>query len=305
MAKTLVYSITDGNSGAGSLQRLLETNLPEAEVHANRAGWLDLGVNCPDASHLTRFNTLGNLPEIRAFWKKKLAADIASPADTFVDLTHLNAKAGLIENLDLVPDDVRVVLVHLYHDVASTVWSLHNRCDYRNTGFTWIFGLDPNYRNVCVPSGQFAANGMAGLALWYVVEMRVRAVFYKQLIAEMENVHFSSVALQHVIQQSGPAREMLRTITGDPAVELHKPEPPKERRASKPGGQVIGKGTAAEKLAKAPPAPDMFGEDVKQEVTAMIARVNWDAETLGRNYFASGQRLGAQVLSKTSSRAVH
>ncbi|MFK7943132.1 MAG: hypothetical protein AB8B85_09500, partial [Paracoccaceae bacterium] len=304
-AKTLVYSITDGNSGAGVLQRLLEANLPDAEVHASRAGWLDLGVNCPDASHLTRFNTLGNLPEIRAFWRKKLATDAANSADTFVDLTHLNAKAGLIENLDLVPDGVRVVLVHLYHDVNATVWSLHNRCDYRNTGFTWLFGLDPNYRNVCVPSGQFAANGMAGLALWYVVEMRVRAVFYQHLVEDMPNVHFTSVALQHLVQQSGPAREMLRTVTGEPAAELAKPEPPAAPRGPKPGGQEIGKGTAAEKLAKAPPATDMFGEDVKKDVAGMVDRMRWDAQALGRAYFDSGQRLGAQVLSKSGSRSVH
>lgn len=305
MAKTLVYSITDGNSGAGVLQRLLEANLANADVHANRAGWLDLGVNCPDASHLTRFNTLGNLPEIRAFWKNKLAADVATDVDTFVDLTHLNAKAGLVENLDLVPNDVRVVLVHLYHDVMATVWSLHNRCDYRNTGFTWLFGLDPNYRNVCVPSGQFAQSGMAGLALWYVVEMRVRAVFYRNLVADMPNVDFCTVALQHVVAQQGPAREMLKLIGGEIPPDVKAPEAPSEPRPARPGGQEIGKGTAAEKLAKAPPANDMFGEDVKQEVAGLIARTRWDAEALGTAFFQSGQRLGTQVLSKSASRAVH
>ena len=78
MASTLVYTVTNGTAGTGYLRRFLEGNLPDAEVHGDRAGWLDLGVNCPDASHLTRFNTMGNLPEIRTFWRKKLAADVGS-----------------------------------------------------------------------------------------------------------------------------------------------------------------------------------------------------------------------------------
>ena len=135
--------------------------------------------------------------------------------------------------------------------------------------------------------------------------MRVRAVFYRELVRDMPNVEFCSVALQHVVQQSGPAREMLRAITGDPNAELKKPEAPKPRTGPKPGGQEIGKGTAAEKLAKAAPAGDMFGPEVKKDVAGMVSRMRWDAEALGRAYYESGQRLGAQVLSKSASRAVH
>lgn len=304
MAKRLVYSISDGNSGSVALQRFLESNMPGTEVHANRAGWLDLGVNCPDASHLTRFNTLGNLPEIRAFWKRKFAADLATPGDVLVDLTHLHAKAGMIENLDLIPADVEVVLIHQYHDVLATVWSLHNRCDYRNTGFTWLFGLDPNYRNVCVPSGQFAANGMAGLALWYVVEMRVRAVYYRHLTTEMPNVHFQHVTLADLVQRPEKLTELLQCVSGSAGAAVAPPSAPQSRDA-KPGGQAIHKGTAADKLAKAPPAADMFGPEVKQEVAGMVKRTKWDAEALGRGFWESGQRLGTQVLSKSASRAVH
>ena len=304
MGKTLVYSITDGNSGATALTRLLEANLPEAEVHANRAGWLDLGVNCPDASHLTRFNTLGNLPEIRAFWKKKFKADHETGPDTYIDLTHLNAKAGMVENLDLVPEDTKVVLVHLFHDVLATVWSLHNRCDYRNTGFTWLFGLDPNYRNVCVPSGQFAAHGMAGLALWYVVEMRVRAVYYRCLTAEMPNVEVAPISLAEVVHRTGRAQALLRLIGGPDVADLAAPEN-KAKPEQKPGGQDIQQGTAAEKLAKAPPAGDMFPPEAKQDIEKMLKRIQWDPEVLGRGFFESGSRLGSQVLSKSASRAVH
>ena len=304
MTKTLVYAITDGVSGTPFLTRLIEANLPHAEVHASRAGWLDLGVNSPDASHLTRFNTLGNLPEIRRFWRTKLTADLENSAETLIDLTHQHAKAGLVENLDLVPDDTRVILVHLTHDVTACTWHLHNRCDYRNTGFTWLMGLDPNYRNLCVPSGQFAAHGMAGLALWYLVEMRVRAVYYRHLVAGMDHVHFTSVSLTELAQGAEPAQDLLRLIADDANLDLVPPETPPAPEP-KPGGQAPAPGTAAEKLAKAPRPGDMFGEDTKHEVAAMVQRIKWDAEALGRAYFESGQRLGAQALSGSASRAMH
>ena len=275
-------------------------------MHGERAGWLDLGVNCPDASHLTRFNTLGNLPEIRAFWRKKLAADAKSDKDVFVDLTHLHAKAGLVENLDLVPDGVRVVLIHLRHDVRETVWTIHNRCDYRNSGFTWIFGLDPNYQNVLVPSGQFAQQGMAGLALWYVVEMRVRGAFYKRLAAEMDHVDFAEVWLGEVVKRQKPATDLIQLITGEAsadvtAVEKVKPQP------LRPGGQAIGKGTAAEKQSspKAKPAGDMFGDDVRENIGKLVDTFKWNAEQLAEDFYGSGRRLGNPALGHSASHAVH
>lgn len=306
MAKTLVYTVTNGTAGTGYLRRFLEGNLSGAEIHGDRAGWLDLGVNCPDASHLTRFNTIGNLPEIRAFWRRKIKADLASTKDIFVDLTHLHAKAGLVENLDLVPHDAKVVLIHLRHNIRETVWTIHNRCDFRNSGFTWVFALDPNYGNVMVPSGQFAQQGMAGLALWYVVEMRVRAAFYKRLVADMPNVAFAEVWLAELVNQLPAAESMLEAIGGEKPTAV-KPAERKEAQPIRPGGQEIQKGSAAEKTAgpDAKPAGDMFGDDVRENISKMVDRFKWDAEVLAEGFFASGRRLGDPALGRSASHAVH
>lgn len=306
MAKTLVYTITNGTAGSSYLRRFLEGNLTGAEIHGERAGWLDLGVNCPDASHLTRFNTLGNLPEIRSFWRKKLAVDVASEQDVLVDLTHLHAKAGLVENLAYVPDDVRVVLIHLRHNVRDTVWTIHNRCDFRNSGFTWVHALDPNYQNVMVPSGQFAQQGMAGLALWYVVEMRARAAFYKRLITDMPNVSFAEVWLADLVHRKAPSGELIQMITGDTPAEVASADKV-ETQPLRPGGQDIQKGSAAEKQAdpKAKPAGDMFGDDVRENVSKMVDRFKWNAESLAEGFWTTGRRLGNPALGHSASRAVH
>ena len=303
MAETLIYALTNGSAGTGYLHRFLEANLKGAECHADRAGWLDLGENCPDASHLTRFNTLGNEPSVRAFWRRKLMRDAEARAPVFSDLTHLHAKAGLVENLGVVGPDRRVVLVHLHYDVAPTVWSLHNRCDYRNSGFTWIFGLDPNYRNVIVPSGQFAKFGMAGLAYWYVVEMRVRAAYYKRLIAEMPNVQIVDLHLGELIAMGDGQRRLLEAIKGeDPGAVFtpdHKAAPEK-----RPGGQRIEANTAAA-VQKDREVGDVFGPEVKQQIAAMIQKVQWDAEVLAEAYWQAGRRLGNTALGQRTAGAVH
>lgn len=306
MTKTLVYTITNGTAGSSYLRRFLEGNLTGAEVHGDRAGWLDLGVNCPDASHLTRFNTLGNLPEVRAFWRKKLAMDIASDQDVFVDLTHLHSKAGLVENLGYVPDDVKVVLVHLQHNVLDTVWTVHNRCDFRNSGFTWIHALDPNYQNVMVPSGQFAQQGMAGLALWYVVEMRARASFYKRLVAPMPNVAFAEVWLADLVHRKPPSGDLLEMITGKAPEQVTSAEKV-AALPLRPGGQAVQKGSAAEKQTapKAKPAGDMFGDDVRENVAKMVDRFKWNADSLADAFWTAGRRLGNPALGHSASRAVH
>ena len=266
MARTLVYTITAGRTGTKFLSELLRANLTNAEVHHERVNWLDLGVHCPDASHLTRFNTLGNLPGIRSFWQAKLARDLASEAEIYAEATHPHAKAGLIENLDHVPEDVRVVLIAQKRDPLKVVWSLHNRFDFVNFGFTWIFALDPRYRNVIVNSKQLRHYGVAGSALWYVIEMEVRAAYYRRLVANMPNVVFHDTSLEQIVCEDG-ARALLAAVTG----------------------------TSPEAVTIPPPANELknhhFGEDVHAQVAAMLDRVKWNAEELADAYFDAGRRL--------------
>ena len=202
-------------------------NLPGAQVHHERAKWLDLGVNCPDASHLTRFNTIGNQPEIRAFWRQKLVRDVAEPETIYAEGTHLHAKAGLIENLDLVPGDCRVVLIALRRDPLKVVWSLHNRFDFVNFGFTWIFTLDPRYRNVIASYDPLRKFGTVGSAIWYVIEMQTRAAYYRKLTSDQSNVDFLDISLEEIVTDEG-AHRLITTVTGRADQDVVLPPPANE-----------------------------------------------------------------------------
>lgn len=266
IAKTLVYTITTGRSGTNFLADLCRANLPGAQVHHERAGWLDLGVNCPDASHLTRFNSVGNRPEIRAFWKQKLARDAAVVEDIYVEATHLHAKAGLVENLDLVPQGTSVILVAQRRDPFKIVWSLHNRMDFRNYGFTWLWALDPRYPNVITDAKPLGRYGMAGSALWYVIEMQVRAAYYRRLTAEMPHVTIHDTSLEEIITEDGAAT-LIAAVTGQ----------------------------APDKLEIPPPAntlkDEVLPETTRDQVRTMVDGARWDADAIAASYWDSGRRL--------------
>ena len=69
MAKRLLYSISTGRCGTMFLANLIRANLRQdaAVVHHERTGFLNFGVHTPDLSHLTTFNTVGNVAHVREF----------------------------------------------------------------------------------------------------------------------------------------------------------------------------------------------------------------------------------------------
>ena len=236
-------------------------------------GWLDLGVNCPDASHLTRFNTIGNRPEIRAFWQQKLARDAAEPQEIFVEATHLHAKAGLIENLDLVPNETRVMLIAQRRDPLKIAWSYYNRFEFTNPGFTWLFALDPRYRNVIVSSEPFRQYNAAGGALWYVVEMAVRGEYYRFLTADSPNVTVVPTMLEEITQQHGAA-VLIEAITGAPAQNVTIPPPANEQPVH------------------------FFDDSEKEKLARLVEKFKWNATELAQQFIASGRRLADPPASK-------
>ena len=242
-------------------------------MHHERIGWLDLGVNCPDASHLTRFNTIGNRPEIRSFWQQKLARDAAEPQEIFVEATHLHAKAGLVENLDLVPEGTRVVLVAQRRDPLKIAWSFHNRFEFTNFGFTWLFTLDPRYRNVIVSSAPFGKYGAAGWAVWYVIEMATRGEYYRLLTADMPNITVVPSALEEITQPQGAAA-LLEAITEAPVQNVQIPPPANEQKVH-------------------------FFDDVeKDKLKTMVGKFKWNATELAQQFISSGRRLATPVAEK-------
>lgn len=269
MADTLVYTISTGRSGTSFLSKFLSANLPGAEVHHERTRWDQMGVVTPEASHFMTFNNAGNVPRIAAFWKNRLAMDAASKAGIFVETSHFGARAGLIENLAARPAGTRAVVIAQSRDVGPTLWSLHNRCDFRNHGFTWLFTLDSRYRNVIVTSKPFQAFGMMGSALWYVIEMQVRACYYQRLLSQMEGVDLVSLDLSELAPSKSGGQRVLDAILGSAPKDIQWPERSNVLR------------------------DEMFGEDIRAQCDALVARFPFDADDLAAQYWNAGRRLGS------------
>lgn len=268
MAKTLVYTISTGRSGTSFLSKFLSANLPGAEVHHERTRWDQMGIVTPEASHFMTFNNVGNIPRIAAFWKNRLAMDAASEAETFVETSHFGARAGLIENLAARPPGTRAVVIAQSRDPRPTLWSFHNRCDFRNSGFTWLFTLDSRYRNVIVTSKPLEAFAMMGKALWYVIEMQVRASYYRRLLSQMEGVEFVSLDLSELHPSQTGGKRVLEAILGAAPQDIVWPEK----------SNVL--------------QDEMFGEDIRAQCDNLVARFPFDADDLASQYWDAGRRLG-------------
>lgn len=267
MADTLIYTISTGRSGTTFLADLMRANLTGAQVHHERVGWLDLGVNCPDTSHCTRFNTLGNVEHVRAFWRRKLRADAATPCETYVETSHINAKAGLIENLDLVPEGVRIVIVALTRNPFEIAWSFYNRFDFANYAFTWLAALDPRYKNVIVSSVPFRKHGMVGSCFWYVIEMFTRAAYYRRLLADASGVAFFPATLEEIATEDG-ARDLMSRLHQREVDYVRLPPQANARKQT------------------------FFDDTERKRVLRLYKGFKWDAEALASDYFDAGRRLG-------------
>lgn len=206
MAPTYVFPLTTGRSGTVFLTKLLELNWTGAEVHHERLGYTQLGVTTPDASHFTFFNSVGNVPHVRRFWRRKLGALAASGVDRYAEISHFLFKAGLVENLAPLTEAGEVHLVILTRDPFKIAWSYVNRFEFSNNGYTWLFALDPGYPNVLIEAAPFREHGMVGSALWYVHEVFARAEYYALLAAGMPNVHIHRIDLSELTTPEGAAR---------------------------------------------------------------------------------------------------
>jgi len=269
MARTLVYTISTGRSGTAFLAEFLRANLPGATVHHERTHFTHMGRITPDASHFMTFNNVGNVPGLQWFWQRRLKADAADAEDVFVETSHFNARGGLLENLAARPDGTRVVVIAQSRDLLPTVWSLHNRCDFRNNGFTWLFALDPRWRNVIVQSKVFRKWGMAGSAMWYVIEMQTRAAYYRRLLADMPDVRFVDVDLSELRDGAGGGERVLQAILDATPQNIAWPG------AKNEGRDII------------------FPDSDREKIGKIIERLDFDADALAESYFASGRRLAS------------
>ncbi len=279
MAERFVFTITTGRSGTAYLAELLKTNLEDAAVFHERTGWLNFGVVTPDLSDFTVFNSAGNIAKVREFWKRKLGRDLATPQRVHAETSHLLAKAGLLENIDLLTDaGGQVEVIVLRRDVLATLWSFYNRFDFVNNGLAWAFYLDLAYPNVIVDGTPFRELGVAGRALWYIIEMRARGEYYRQLLAAQNGLRFHACSLDGIAEETG-AREMFEAMDLAPSKAVICPPPRNE--GAKP----------------------FFGEREREQLATLVGRFAFDEVDLARRFIDSGRRL-AEGAPRTKARKV-
>lgn len=266
MAKRFVYTITTGRSGTMFLHRLLALNLGDAETHHERATWLGLGVNSPDASHFTRFNSIGVTPEITAFWRRKLAIDAASSKPVYAESSHFLSKAGLIEHLHLLPADAQIDIVIWRRPEEKIAWSYYNRMEFTNFGYTWLFSLDARYPNTIINGKPYMRAGAAGSAIWYVREMFARAEYYRRLLADAPNVTVHDLSLEDVVAESGPPAALGRLLGIDPK-DIRIPEKENETKVQN------------------------LSEQHREGLMRLIENSPADPTAMGAAFFESGRRL--------------
>jgi hypothetical protein len=204
--KHFIFTMTTGRSGTAYLAEFLGANLPDVEFHHEFRGWDDFGLNAPDVSHMTLFNSQGNIEKVREFWRHKLARIVVKPNRFYVETAHTLMKAGLIENLATLTKAGRVHLIDLQRDPVETIKSFRARFDFLNKGNLWLWYLDPDYPRNLSNSKELSKFGYNGLCLWYITEIRLRAAYYEKLLAGNPNVQVLHITMEELTRPAGASR---------------------------------------------------------------------------------------------------
>lgn len=272
-AKQFIFPITTGRTGTTFVSHLLERNLPDhAEIYHERASFLGsrfhgFGIDTPDASHFTRFNTIGNDPWVQTFWAQKNARLINSETSIYAEISHPLVKAGLIENIDPLAKAGRVDLIILNRDIEKVMWSFVNRMVFNNYGFTWLFAIDPRSPNVIVDYGRFRKEGIGGMTAWYIHEMRTRAEYYRLLLDGRPNIHIHEFDLSELVKPEGASR-FLKALGHD----VDEPVMPERANAN---------------------TMELLGKRERQHCRFILQTIKVDHKARARAFFDSGHRLGA------------
>jgi hypothetical protein len=266
--RRFLFTITTGRSGTAYLTKLLQAADPQTECHHERIGFDRMGVHSPDASTFMLFNSQGNVPDVRDFWRRKFALIRHGTGERYVEVSHFLSKAGLIENLDLLGPDVEIDLIDLRRDVFSVVWSYANRFDFANNGFTWLFTLDPAYPRHIVDPAPLREHGMYGTCLWYVAEMLTRAEYYRQLLDGRANIKVHTVYLDDLIEPAGAQAFLKDVWLAAHSARIQLLPARTNRSRSWP-----------------------LGEEAKAEVKELVETFDFDPAALAGKFINSGRRL--------------
>jgi len=196
MKKHFVFTITAGRTGTHSLTELLHLNLSNAKVYHEFINYDSWGLDSPDISHMTLFNSVGNVPKVQNFWRIKLQRILRTKMPVYVETSHLLVKAGLVENLNLLPKDSKVTFICLSRDVVKTVLSYRRTHMFDNKILLWSQFLDPLYPRNILNSEQLLKLGLDGICIWYIFEMMARKEYYKLLLKDMDHIQFIDVDIK-------------------------------------------------------------------------------------------------------------
>jgi hypothetical protein len=223
--KKFVFTLTTGRSGTRYLATLLRQNLPDAECHHEIHGWDRFGIDTPDVSHMTLFNSQGNVEKVESFWMAKLARIAATPREFYVETSHILMKAGLVENLAPLTAAGTVHLIALERDPYATILSFRNRFDFLGKANCWLWYLDPEYPRNLVPSRELVADSINGLCLWYILEVRARAARYEEQLRGEPRILFHRFRLEELRDAAGASRLLHALGAPLPSAGVRVPEP--------------------------------------------------------------------------------
>lgn len=198
--KQFVFALATTDSEVQVLAELLRANLTAAEVHARHDAPGDLGLRTPETSLIELFNGGGAAQAVRDFWRRKLAIELYGTTDIYAETCRRLAVAGLVENLDLLGEDLRVDIVALRRPLERIVQDL-----VADKGSGRGLTLDPAFPRRIVEPESYLANGEPGRCLWYATEMAARAAYYRLLLRDRPNVRLHWVDLESLARPTGAA----------------------------------------------------------------------------------------------------
>ena len=267
-----LFTLTAGRTGTASLAKLFEVNFPDAECHHEIIGWDRFGLDSPDLSTMTLFNSVGSVSAVRDFWARKFERILASPAALYVETSHVLMKAGLLENLDLLQEAAQAPLdlhfVDLRRDLFDTVMSYRNRFDFTNKSMWWLWYLDPGYPRNIVESGRLTEFGLNGVCLWYAFEVRARAAYYRQVFADRPGFHFHRLDLEDFADDA-VLSSFLGAVSGQPLTGACQRPETQNRGKNKPN----------------------FPPQEIELLRRMVTEIQFDPEATARAYIDQGRRL--------------
>jgi hypothetical protein len=204
--RKFIFSINPGHVGSTFMAEMLGMNLPDANMYHEIIGYDSFGVDTPEISHFTLFNSQGNVQKVQDFWDQKISRILDTPIQNYGEMSHLLAKAGLMENIDRFCEHGQVYIIVLKRSLEKIILSMAKRFDMLNVGNMWMWHLDPKYPLKIVDSTPFYNAGVDGLRFWYACEIYSRAEYYRELFKDNERVKFIDVEIDSISDRANATK---------------------------------------------------------------------------------------------------